>query len=77
MAWAIVEGPYDAPWSGRDAVGWGWIVANDDGDRHVLTVWVSGTAMAVAPEFLPSETAEARVTTGRSEIERLDRKSVV
>jgi hypothetical protein len=71
MAWEIENGPYDAPWGGRDAVGWGWILTNERGDRHVLTVWVSGTAMAVAPEFLPDVTAEARATQGRSEAEKM------
>lgn len=71
MAWTIAEGPHDAPWSGRDAVGWGWILTNERGDRHVLTVWVSGTATAVATEYLPEETAAARATSGRSEVERL------
>jgi hypothetical protein len=71
MPWRITEGPYDAPWSGRDAVGWRWRVRNDRGDVHPITVWVSGTAMAVAAEFLPSETAAARETDGRSEVERL------
>jgi len=71
MAWMISEGPLQAPWSGRDAVGWGWILTNERGERHVLTVWVSGTAMAMAPEYLPAETAEARATHGSSEVARL------
>jgi hypothetical protein len=69
--WTIASGPHPAPWSGRDATGWGWILTNDRGDRHPVTVWVSGTAMAVAPEFLPPETAEARASNGQSEIQRL------
>jgi hypothetical protein len=71
MAWNIAEGPRDAPWSGRDAVGWGWILTNDRGERQVVMVWVSGTAMSIADEYLPAETAAARATRGRSEVERL------
>lgn len=71
MPWTITDGPYRAPWGGRDAVGWRWILMNERGDSHPLTVWVSGTAMAVAREFLPRETAAARETEGRSEVERL------
>jgi hypothetical protein len=71
MAWTITEGPIQAPWGGRDAVGWGWILTNEHSERHVLTVWVSGTAMAIADEYLPDETAAARASQGRSEVERL------
>jgi hypothetical protein len=71
MAWTITEGPYEAPWGGRDAIGWRWIVTNEGGDTHAVTIWVSGTAMAVAPEFLSAVTAEARATEGRSEVERM------
>jgi hypothetical protein len=71
MAWTISEGPREAPWGGRDAVGWGWVLTNEEGDRQVLMVWVSGTAMAMAAEYLPEETAAARATQGRSEAERL------
>lgn len=71
MAWTIADGPLNAPWSGRDAVGWGWILENERGDRQAVTVWVSGTAMAIADEYLPPETAAARETQGRSEVERL------
>lgn len=34
-------------------------------------VWVSGTAMSIADEYLPEETAAARATQGRSEADRL------
>jgi hypothetical protein len=71
MPWTITEGPHPAPWSGRDAVGWRWMLQNEQSDVHALTVWVSGTAMAVAPEYLPRETAAARDTEGLSEVERL------
>lgn len=71
MAWTIAEGPRDAPWSGRDAVGWGWVLSNERDERQVVTVWVSGTAMAIADDFLPDETAAGRATQGRSEVERL------
>lgn len=71
MAWRIADGPHQAPWGGRDAVGWTWILTNEHDDQHPVTVLVSGTAMAVAPEFLPAETAHARRTNGRSEVERL------
>ena len=67
MPWTVAEGPHNAGWSGRDAVGWVWILTNEQGARHPLAVWVSGTAMAVSPEFLPPETARARETLGRSE----------
>jgi hypothetical protein len=47
------------------------VLLNDRDERQPLTIWVSGTAMAVAPEYLPRETAAARETNGRSEAERL------
>jgi hypothetical protein len=71
MPWTISEGPIDAGWSGRDAVGWRWVLTNDRDQRGVVTVWVSGTAMAIAPEYLPSDTVRARDSRGQSEIERL------
>jgi hypothetical protein len=71
VAWQIIDGPRDAPWSGRDAVGWGWVLTNQRDERQVVMVWVSGTAMAIADEYLPDETAAARATQGRSEVERL------
>lgn len=69
--WTIADGPLEAAWGGRDAVGWGWILTNERGDRHPLTVWVTGTAMAIADEYLPEETVAARDTEGRSEADRL------
>src|SRR5262245_24363095 len=77
MPWEIADGPYDAPWGGRDAVGWGWVLSNEEGVTHVLTVWVSGTAMAIAAEYLPRETVAARETGGRSEVERILNEAVL
>lgn len=74
MAWHLTDdaGPFTAPWEGKDAVGWVWEILNDDEteSRRVL-VEVSGTAMAVADEFLPRETADAKNTEGRSEVEKV------
>jgi hypothetical protein len=67
--WEIV-GPFEAPWEGRDVVGWAWELHRGYEIRRVV-VEVSGTAIAVAPETLPEETRLARETQGRSEIERL------
>jgi hypothetical protein len=69
--WHIVDGPGEGPWEGRDAVGWLWTLKNDAGDRWRVLVEVTGTAMATADEFLPEETREAKLTSGRSEVERV------
>lgn len=72
MAWHLEDrsGPYGAPWEGRDSTVWVWELYRDDQSRRVV-VEVSGTAMAVADEFLPAVTAEAKQTNGRSEIEKI------
>jgi hypothetical protein len=72
MPWELREtsGPHVAPWEGRDATAWIWEVYQHDESRRVI-VEVSGTAMAVAAEYLPRETAEARATEGRSEVEKV------
>jgi hypothetical protein len=72
VVWRLEDrsGPYSAPWDGKDAVGWIWEIYRDDESRRVR-VDVSGTAMAIADEFLPMETAEARRTHGRSEVEKI------
>jgi hypothetical protein len=71
VSWQITGGPFPAPWEGRDAVGWVWELTAGDGRSERVLVEVSGTAMAVASEYLPEETAAARQTQGRSEVERL------
>lgn len=71
MAWRITSGPDSGPWEGRDAVGWLWFLERDDGATRRVLVEVSGTAMATADEYLPSETGEARRSRGRSEIEKV------
>lgn len=71
MAWRIIEGPLPGPWDGVDAVSWVWRVANEADEATSVRVDVSGTAMAVAPEYLPADTRAARATEGRTEVERL------
>jgi hypothetical protein len=72
MAWHLEpdSGPFPGPWEGKDAVSWVWEIYRDDESRRVL-IEVSGTAMAVADEYLPEETARARATSGKSEIEKM------
>lgn len=69
VSWRIESGPHPAPWDGRDAVGWVWLLENEAGETRGIRVDVSGTAMAVASEHLPDETVQARETHGRSEVE--------
>lgn len=73
MSWELrdTSGPYPAPWEGRDAVGWVWELYGENDESRRILVEVSGTAMAVAPEYLPEETRLARETSGRSEVERV------
>jgi len=72
MTWRLqpASGPYPGPWEGKDAVSWVWEIYRDDQTRRVL-VEVSGTAMAMGDEYLPVETAQARATSGRSEVEKV------
>jgi hypothetical protein len=72
MAWLLEpnSGPFPGPWEGKDAVSWIWEIYRDGESRRVL-IEVSGTAMAIADEYLPEETARARATSGRSEIEKI------
>jgi hypothetical protein len=72
MAWQLEpnSGPFPGPWEGKDAVSWVWEIYRD-GEAVRVLVEVSGTAMAVADEYLPDETARARATSGRSEIEKV------
>jgi hypothetical protein len=50
---------------GRDATAYLWQIRRGDEIRRI-TVFISGTAMAVAPESLPPEIAEARENSGRN-----------
>lgn len=70
MAWTVASGPHDPGASGKDAIGWGWVIARDGDDRHV-TVYVSGTVMASASEQRSSDANAAIETKGRSEVDRL------
>ena len=70
VPWRVIDGPGEGPWEGRDAVGWIWIIENDDEARHVL-VEVTGTAMAVDEGSLPDETRLARASLGRSAIDEI------
>lgn len=74
MPWHLTEnsGPFVAPWEGKDAVAWVWeIYADEASESRRVLVEVSGIAVAIADEFLPSETAEAKNTKGRSEVEKV------
>lgn len=71
MAWHIVSGPDAGPWEGRDAVAWLWLIESEHGEQRTVIVEISGPAMASQSQALPQETAEARASRGRSEIERL------
>ncbi len=71
MAWEITGGPYAGPWFERDSVAWVWeLQRSEDDEPGRIIVEVSGTAMAVTPDSLPTETREARATQGRSEVEK-------
>ena len=71
MAWEITGGPYAGPWFERDSVAWVWeLQRSDDDELGRVVVEVSGTAMAVTPESLPTETRDARASHGRSEVEK-------
>jgi hypothetical protein len=72
MPWELAPDaePFDAPWQGKDVVGWVWEITRDDQARYV-TVEISGTAMATDPHYLPDDTRDARQTKGRSEVLRV------
>lgn len=67
-AWGIVRGPEPVASGGRDAKGWTFTLERDAEQRRLL-VWISGTAMATASEFLVPSVLEARETEGRSAVE--------
>lgn len=73
MPWQIRpdSGPSPAPWDGRDATGWVWRIYGDGDTSRAVLVEVSGTAMAIADEYLPDETRRARASSGRSEVEKV------
>jgi hypothetical protein len=72
VPWRIesTSGPYGAPWEGKDVTGWVWEIYDGERSTRIL-VEVSGSAMATEDQFLPTETAHAKATEGRSEVEKV------
>jgi hypothetical protein len=71
MAWEIngQVGPHAEP--GYDGHGWLWELVQEGRQARRVFVQVSGTAWAVDPESLASETRRAIETEGRSEVEKV------
>lgn len=71
MRWTIHGDARSAPPQGYDGSIWEWqVVAEDDSaQQHLLTVKITGTAMAMGEEALTDRAALARKTLGKSEVE--------
>jgi hypothetical protein len=63
--WLVVGSDGEVSAQGRDATAYHWWLQRGE-ERKPVTVFISGTAMASANEYLPNEVAAAKNTHGRS-----------
>jgi hypothetical protein len=57
------------PPGGEDATVWQWDLVSDNGDRHSVLVFVSGTAMSL--KNVPFRVEHARQSSGHTEVSRI------
>jgi hypothetical protein len=73
MFWTVQGESEEQNPEGLDGRVWQWqLVADHDADdRRFVLVQISGSALAMGQEALPSDAARARDTQGRSEVEKV------